>query len=141
MSYTPTYSQGGATGNNSGDPIWIWGATQPVALKIVVTGTPGATITVFAESNGGPVSDQGVPLSTHWIDQSGGGYAVTIPAGGTYPLDKLIPLNGTPAWRTRTVAGAGTTAVSSYVAFIVGANGQWNKAGRPPTASTPSFGY
>jgi hypothetical protein len=141
MPYSPTYSQNGATGTNRGTPIWVFGIIQPAALKIICVGTVGATITVYAESNGGPLTQTGVPPANDWIDQSGGGYAVTLPASGLYTLDKQIPVNGTPCWRTRTVAGAGTLAVYSYVPYLVVNTGEWVTAGAPPSASTPGFGY
>ena len=141
MPYSPTYSQLGASGTNTGNPIWIFGAFEPVALKIICAGTPGATITVFAESNGGALSQFGVPPAAEWIDQSSGGYAVTIPAGGIYTLDKKILITGTPMYRTRTVAGAGAMTVTSYVPYLVLSNGNWVSAGPPPSASTPGFGY
>jgi hypothetical protein len=141
MPYSPTYSQTSVSGTNTGNPVWVFGIVQPACLKIIAVGTPGATITVYAESNGGPLTQAGVPPANDWIDQSGGGYAVTIPAGGIYTLDKQIPVNGTACWRTRTVAGAGNLTLSSYVPFLVVATGEWVNAGLPPSASTPGFGY
>lgn len=140
MPYSPTYSHAAATGTGAGDPIWIVSAASFASFEIICTGAPGAQATIFIECNSGALNDLGVPPATEWIDQTFGGLAVVIPAGGVQTYDKKIPVSGKPAWRTRISANAGCT-ITSYIPFLITLTGQWVHAGRPPASTPNNFGY
>ena len=118
-SVSPVYSLGGpgaagwpavpGTSIIAGNPIEIVNSISNPCMVIICI---GGTATVFLEGNGSlPVG--GIPISSDWIDVTGGsGYAMT--SGQT--IGKLLPLI-MPYWRCRISAIAGAT-VNAYVPAI-----------------------
>lgn len=142
----PTYSHGGpgssgfptvqGTGVSNGQPISIVNATNDAAVfTLILSGTTGQTLTVFIESNGGPVDATGNPPASDWVDMTGGtGYVMTVGASNAPDVRaKLIP-RGKPYWRSRISAYTSGTLVS-YCDGVIDATGYIKTAGRPPLSS------